>query len=198
MPSQARPSHELVQKLVERLGLIEHPEGGFFRETYRSGAQPMASRGLTDPAGTLLKTEREGADRNVLTSIYWMPTRLHPLGWLCRNLSDHVHYFQLGSAVTYYVLLDGQLTVQRLGPDVAAGEVLQLMVPAGAWKAAELESGAYCLLGEAVAPGFDFRDFQFVAEEELASSPHFERLRRFVKPDQRRDFQRYYDAEPES
>lgn len=178
-----------AQQLVQHLGLIAHPEGGYFRETFRSGAPPMASEGQTDLRGNALPAYAEKVPRNLLTSIYWMPTADSPIGWLCCNRAAHVHYYHAGASLTYHLVSpQGELTVERLGANVLAGEVLQLSVPGGYWKAAE-----YCLLGEAVAPGFDFEDFQFVSEEQLRTrSSDLSKLRRFIKPDRRRDFDRYY------
>jgi len=77
------------QQLVDQLGLIPHPEGGFFREVYRSGAQPMASKGETDPAGATFATaDRTPPERNVMTSIYWLLNRESPVGWWCRWVPD--------------------------------------------------------------------------------------------------------------
>lgn len=180
-------------ELIEHLKLIPHPEGGYFREVFRSGSAPMITRGATDPDGRLMQTEV--GPRNVLTSIYWMVTRESPIGWLCINGSDHVHYHHAGDAVTYHVISpEGQLSTHRLGPNVAQGEVMQLVVPGGYIKAAELVDGSFGLIGEAVAPGFDFRDFTFISGDELhARFPAHAALERFVKPDRRRDFERYYD-----
>lgn len=184
-----------VEELIEHLQLIPHPEGGYFREVFRSGSAPMVTRGATDPDGRVMDTSV--GPRNILTSIYWMVTRASPIGWLCINGSDHIHYHHAGESVTYHVISpEGQLRTHRLGADVARGEVMQLVVPGGYVKAAELTQGAYGLLGEAVAPGFDFQDFTFISEDELRSRfPQHLALLRFVKPDRRRDFERYYDAD---
>ena len=156
--------------VVRQLALIPHPEGGFFREVYRSGAEPMASRGKTDESGAMSLTPV--GERNLMTSIYYLLTRENPRQWLALNRSDHVHYFHEGGDVLYRVLdpATGVLTSHVLGPASP-----QLVVRGGCLKCAELLEGDYALLGEAVAPGFDFRDFQF------AQSPHPE-LARFVKP----------------
>lgn len=59
-----------------------------------------------------------------------------------------------------------------------------------------MTEGEFGLLGEAGAPGFDFSDFIFISENELRSRfPEHIALKRFIKPDQRRDFERYYDAD---
>ena len=75
------------RSVVERLDLIPHPEGGFFRETHRSGSIPMDSRGKTDTKGDLVKTAV--GNRNTMTSIYYLIEDYQ--GLVC-NKSDHVHY----------------------------------------------------------------------------------------------------------
>lgn len=190
-----------AKEIIEALGLIPHPEGGYFRETYRSGATPMGSKGATDPAGAIVPTSRTPPERNLLTSIYWLVDRHSPVGFWCNNLSDHVHYHQGGSALTYQIIHpDGRLETQRLGPDPRRGDVLQLIVKGGCWKAAHLREGDYCLIGEAVAPGFDFRDFHYGSAEELSRSfPALfsanAELWAYVKPDLRRNFEDYYPSQ---
>jgi predicted cupin superfamily sugar epimerase len=184
--------------LIGALGLVPHPEGGYFREVYRSGAEPMRSRGETDPGGALMPTGRVPPERNVMTSIFWMLDRQSPQGYWCNNASDHVHYFHAGAALTYFVITpDGGFERHLLGPRPNKGEVLQLVVRGGCWKAVHLEQGEFGLIGEAVAPGFDFRDFRWGTREELTRS--FPRLfeaqpdlLRFFKPEARRDFDAYY------
>jgi hypothetical protein len=77
-------------------------------------------------------------------------------------MSDHIHYYHAGSGITYYVVHpDGRFEKQRCGPDVANGDVLQFEVKGGCWKASSIGDGDFTLIGEAVAPGFDFRDFRY-------------------------------------
>lgn len=133
------------QDWIEKLSLVEHVEGGYFSESYRATEE--------------MPTAREGSARSVMTSIYYLLTDDSPIDHLIKNQSDIVHYFQAGSPITYILVdLEGRLQKVKLGPDMAQGEVPQLIVPGGYWKAAVLESGEYGLLGEAVAPGFDYRD----------------------------------------
>ena len=116
------------QELIQQLGLIEHTEGGYFVESYRSDKS--------------LTTERAGGDRSLLTSIYYLLTDDRPIDHLHRNKSDIMHYFQVGSAITYLLVNPaGKLEKIKLGLNFAAGEVGQLLVPGGYWKAAVLESG---------------------------------------------------------
>jgi len=190
------------KELVSLMGLVPHPEGGYFFETHRSGSQPMVTRGQTAldvppvalaACGAARAARRGDGDgrRNWLTSIFWLPTVASPTLFLAVNLSDHVHYYHGGCAFEY-TLVDattGALTVRVLGPDLRAGQVLQLAVAGGTWKAGRLLRGAgdaacdYCLIGEAVAPGFDFHDFSWVdsAQVRRERPSLWPQLRRFVK-----------------
>jgi predicted cupin superfamily sugar epimerase len=142
------------QQLIESLSLIEHIEGGYFAETHRSAET--------------LSTNRNGSDRNLLTSIYYLLTNDRPIDHFHKNRSDILHYFHLGSPITYLVLHpDGRLERVKMGSDPSQGQVLQLLVPGGCWKAAVLESGEFGLIGEAVAPGFDYRDMELATVEGL-------------------------------
>jgi predicted cupin superfamily sugar epimerase len=155
---------------IEKLSLVEHIEGGYFTETYRSAAT--------------IPTDRDGRDRSVLTSIYYLLTDDRPVDHLHKNRSDIMHYFHAGSAITYLLVApDSTLQIVKLGLDLAQGEVPQLLVPGGYWKAAVLESGEYGLLGEAVAPGFDYRDMEIAQAPEIQRQyPHlWETLAPYVR-----------------
>lgn len=139
---------------IEKLSLVEHVEGGYFSESYRATEE--------------ITTSREGSARSVMTSIYYLLTDDRPIDHLHKNQSDIMHYFQAGSPITYILInLEGELHKVRLGLDIAQGEVPQLLVPSGYWKAAVLTSGEYGLLGEAVAPGFDYRDMTIAQADDI-------------------------------
>ena len=140
--------------LIRQLSLVEHIEGGYFSETHRSQET--------------ISTSREGKERAIFTSIYYLLTDDRPIDHFHRNQSDIMHYFQLGSTITYSILEpSGKLHKVKLGLNFAEGEVAQLLVPGGYWKAAVLEEGEFGLIGEAVTPGFDYRDM------EIATESHF-------------------------
>ena len=142
------------QDWIEKLSLVEHIEGGYFSESYRSTEE--------------IPTPREGSARSVMTSIYYLLTDDRPIDHLHQNKSDIMHYFQAGSPITYVLIdLEGRLSKVKLGLDIAKGEVPQLLVPGGYWKAAVLEVGEYGLLGEAVAPGFDYRDMAIAKADHI-------------------------------
>ena len=184
--SLSSKSRKTKTHLVKTLELIPHPEGGFFRETHRSGATPMASRGKTDSSGDLVKVSV--GNRNTMTSIYYLIEDYQ--GLVC-NKSDHVHYFHYGCTVLYHIVnpTTGEYYVERLGSNLSKGDKPQVVVPGNYFKAATLEKTKefdFALLGEGVGPGFDFRDFEFVPKEKLkrtlANKSNFFVLERLCKP----------------
>ncbi|NEP44965.1 MAG: cupin domain-containing protein [Okeania sp. SIO2H7] len=147
------------EEIIQKLNLVEHIEGGYFSETYRSLDK--------------MPVDRVGKERNVMTSIFYLLTSDRPTDFFHKNISDVVHYFHWGSPLTYMIIHpDGKFEKIKLGMDINAGEVPQLTVKGGCWKAATLLNGEYGLLGEAVAPGFDYRDMQIADETLLDEFPH--------------------------
>jgi uncharacterized protein len=195
--------------LVDLLGLIPHPEGGFFLEVFRSGATPMASRGQTDykvenakkdlveTLGRETKRPDGNTKRNALTSIFWCPTLKSPVQPLTQNVSDHVHYYQGGLPFEYNIFNPEtkELKAVILGPDILNGHVLQLPVAGGMWKFGrilasyndgvederKLISADYSLIAEAVGPGFDFHDFRFIQASEVDVAVSDEAIRATLK-----------------
>jgi predicted cupin superfamily sugar epimerase len=165
-------THQSARTLIDGLGLILHPEGGYFKEIYRSGATPMASQGKTDPEGRLMAAEdRDGGSRNEMTSIYWMATKEYPILIMGENISPHVHYYHSGGPFVYHLIHpDGRCEEVVMGPDPTQGHVMQMVVPSHVMKAGVLKDGAeYFLVGEGVSPGFDFRDFKFTKYADIVT-----------------------------
>jgi len=131
---------------IVALDLQPHVEGGYFRRTYKSEDRISIDN---------------RQDRPLLTSIFYLLTDNSPIGYFHKNTSDILHYYHAGAPLTYWVISpDGTLHTYYLGPEVRSGQVLQLLVKGGCWKATVLERGEYSLLSEAVAPGFDYRDME--------------------------------------
>lgn len=131
-------------EIIDNLGLAPHPcEGGYFKRTYESTQEINC----------------DDSTRKLLTSIYYMLTNDSPIGYLHRNKSDIIHFYHLGSPIKYLIVTaDGELHEKILGADITAGEVPQLLVRGGEWKASLLCSGQYGLISEAVSPGFEYDD----------------------------------------
>ena len=136
-------------QLINALCLAPHVEGGYFRRTYQSDLTASLPYG----------------ERRLLSSIYYLLTDDSPIGHLHRNRSDIMHYFHGGSPLAYLIVHpDGRLERSILGSDLAQGQQLQLLVPAGCWKASELLGGEFGLISEAVAPGFDYADMELATQ----------------------------------
>lgn len=185
------PLPKKVKDIVGPLNLIPHPEGGFFVETYRSGSEPMSTMGQTGldcekPDTNLVvangrSQNRPDGDerRNAMTSIFWLPTYKSPKQILLENASDHVHYYQGGAPFTYFLFdpATQEFSKITLGPELHKGHSLQVICKGKTWKCgrAEFSDGDdddedkynYSLIGEAVAPGFDYHDFRAITEEDL-------------------------------
>jgi uncharacterized protein len=126
-------------EIIARLELKPHPEGGHYRETFRD-------------AGV-------GADgRSRSTAIYFLLARGERSHWHRIDAVEVWHYYA-GASLTLQVADDSGLRRIRLGPDLAAGEVPQAIVPPHAWQSAD-SKGDWTLVGCTVAPGFDFAKFE--------------------------------------
>lgn len=147
-----------IDLLVARLNLAPHPEGGFYRETYRA-AEAIPNAGL--PA-------RFHGDRSHSTAIYYL-LRAGDRSKLHRIKSDEVWHFYAGDPLVIVAMApNGQLTETILGHDFAAGQVPQHVVPAGHWFGAIPAKGStFALTGCTVAPGFDFADFELATRDAL-------------------------------
>ena len=143
---------------IERLQLARHPEGGWFRETYRT-AESIPEVGL--PA-------RFRGERAFCTAIQFLLER-DDSSVLHRLKSDEMWHFYDGSPLTVHVVApDGRYLPILLGRDPEKSEQLQAVAPAGCWFGAEVAgSGDFALVGCTVAPGFDFNDFEMGSRSDL-------------------------------
>lgn len=139
-----------IRALIQRFDLAPHPEGGFFKETYRS-AETLAQPALPS---------RFGGNRAFSTAIYFLlpksaVSRFH------RISADEVWHFYLGGTLEVIELTPNGPRITRLGQDLARGETVQHVVRAGTWFGARPAPGSeFCFVGCTVAPGFDFADFE--------------------------------------
>lgn len=158
-------------EIAQALDMVAHEEGGYFRQTFQTDL-------------TIELPDREGSTRFVLNTILYMLTDQSPVNFLHRNRSAIAHYFHQGAPMEYTVLWDdGRIQTHILGPDLSAGHLLQLVVPAGCWKAARLLGPGHALISEAVAPGWDIRDRVLADHGLLRAFPALaERLRPLISP----------------
>jgi predicted cupin superfamily sugar epimerase len=145
--------HPDARALIDALGLAPHPEGGFYRETFRSPLQ-------------LSSLPHEGP-RAASTAIYF----LLPAGAFSafhRVASDEAWHHYDGDPIELHVIDEhARHSVVRLGRDILGGERPQHIVPAGCWQAARPIGDRFALTGCTVAPGFDFADFEMPTRDAL-------------------------------
>lgn len=148
--------------IIKHLSLEPHPsEGGFFKRTYESDMTQTVSH----------------SKRKLLTSIFYLLSQDSPIGYFHKNRSDIIHYYHMGSPIKYILVSsEGYITEHVLGNNLEQGEVLQLLVKGGTWKASHLCNGEYGLISEAVSPGFEY------ADNELATVTQFKTLFPNVNP----------------
>jgi uncharacterized protein len=144
--------HKRAEALISELCLEPHPEGGYFREIFRSPRQ-------VQPAD-------ERSTRSALTTIYFLLTKGQHGRWH-RVASDEVWHFYEGDPLEVYWIDDDDVVHQELLGTGSSDVHAMCVVPAGCWQAAT-PRGEYSLVGCTVAPGFEFQDFEILAEGSAA------------------------------
>ncbi len=158
---------------IQNLDLMPHPEGGFYRESYRSNIE-------TEPKK--LPKNIKGS-RRLCTSIYYL-LRSEEKSKFHRLKSDELWYYHHGSSLKV-VMIDheGNKQTKFLGPNFEKAEQFCLLVPAGTIFGAEVtEKSSYSLFSCVVSPGFEFDDFEMFDKEDLlqAYPKHSEIIERFL------------------
>lgn len=138
------------QKLIQLLDLLPHPEGGFYKETYRSEGSISKDALPTNYAG----------DRSYSTGIYFMLTA-NTFSAFHKIKQDEMWHFYDGAPIELHMITDtGDYSCVHIGRDLENNEHLQYVVPGGIWFASRVKENAeFSLLGCTVSPGFDFADF---------------------------------------
>jgi predicted cupin superfamily sugar epimerase len=141
---------------IAKLNLKDHPEGGFYREVYRSGESIE---------GIHLKDKRKG-HRNLATSIYFL-LKTGEKSLLHRLKSDETWYYHFGSPIHIYCIdIHGNMKEVVIGPDIENHEYPQYTIPEGTIFGGLVHgNNSFCLASCMVAPGFSFDDFQLLSRE---------------------------------
>ncbi len=147
-----------AQYWIDHLKLSKHPEGGYFKEVYRSN-EFVNKKNLPD---------RYTSFRSFSTSIYFL-LKSHEFSAFHRLKSDEIWHFYDGSSITIYAISPkGHLTKTFIGNNPEKGERFQLLIPKGFWFAAYVNyADSYSLVGCTVSPGFDFDDFEMGKKSDL-------------------------------
>src|SRR5829696_7462803 len=144
--------------LIEQLQLQPHPEGGYYKEIYRSAGKI---------AKECLQPDFTG-DRRYSTAIYFL-LQQGDFSAFHRIKSDECwHFYEGGPLLIHVIDLQGNYSCTKLGRKLHEGETYQSVVPAGACFASEPAPGStFTLVGCTVAPGFDFEDFEMADSSNL-------------------------------
>lgn len=141
-----------AQFIIAKLGLVPHPEGGYYSETYRS-EEKIAQSALP---------ERYSGDRCFGTAIYFL-LESKDVHKLHRLITDEIWHYYSGSPIRLTIKQDGAEKEMILGNNIAEGQVPQIVIPRGSWMVARLiAEDSYTLVGCTCAPGFEFEDFEIV------------------------------------
>ena len=137
-----------ITELVESLELQPHPEGGFYKETYRS----------------VLKNQEE---QSLMTSIYFLLTSDSP-SHFHRIQSDEHWYFHEGNPLSIHLITDKGLETIQLGLDLAKNQTPHALVEGNTIFGSEIQAAdGYALVSCVVSPGFDFSTFELFSKEDL-------------------------------
>ncbi len=152
---------ERIHKIIEELDLKPHPEGGYFKEEYRSSEE--ISKECLPPV--------YNGPRNHATAIYFLLTSEN-FSAFHRIKQDEIWHYYDGSPILLHCISEEGLYSQHLiGNNLSKGERPQFVVPGGHWFAAEVsEDSSFSLVGCTVSPGFSFEDFEMPSQEELLAT----------------------------
>ena len=148
-----------AKEIIEILYLKPHPEGGYFKENYRS-------KGVIK--NNSLDFEADG-ERNYSTSIYFLLNE-NDFSAFHKIRQDEIWHFYAGSTLLLHTINpNGNYNLIRIGNNLENGDFFQFVVPAGTWFASEVENKtSYSFCGCTVSPGFDFRDFEMPSGKTLS------------------------------
>jgi uncharacterized protein len=147
-----------ADQLVQKFTMLPHPEGGYYKETYRC-IQTIPQQILS---------RKFAGERNISTAIYFLLEQGNFSGFH-KIKSDECWHFYAGGPMNVYVIhINGHLEIIRLGNDINLSQTFQHVVPSGCWFASEpAPNASFSFVGCTVAPGFDFDDFELAKAADL-------------------------------
>ena len=150
----------ITDQLIQQYNLEPHPEGGWYKQTYKSNEQIVATS----------LPERFNGDRAFSTAIYFLLEQ-GDFSAFHRIKSDECWHFYTGDPLLIYIIdQNGELKTISVGNDFKEGQSFQYVVPANCWFASRPAPGSeYCFVGCTVSPGFEFEDFELADLTELSA-----------------------------
>ena len=149
----------IANHLIQKYKLEAHPEGGWYKQTYKSNEEIDADA----------LPERFGANRAFSTAIYFLLEKGN-FSAFHRIKSDECWHFYTGDPLVIYIIEQtGELKIISLGNGLEKGHSFQYVVPANCWFASRPAPGSeYCFVGCTVSPGFEFEDLELADQTELS------------------------------
>ena len=141
-----------AKEYIKHLDLIPHPEGGHYKEIYRSSTE----------------VEFKMGKRSLLTSIYFLLEKNEKSHWHKIQSDEQWHYYA-GAPLTICILKDSKIEKHILGNNIEKGESPFINVAANHWFGA-YSNGDFTLVGATVSPGFDFKDFVLARREDIPTN----------------------------
>lgn len=170
----SRECEKVIEEIIEKYQLAPHPEGGYYRETYRS--EEIVEKECLD-AGYIGK-------RNCSTAIYFLLTA-NMFSAFHKLKQDEIWHFYYGSPVKIHMISEkGEYNTVILGNNYNNNETPQFVIKGNTWFAAEVNAeGCFSFVGCTVSPGFDFADFEIAEREKLIKDfpVHKEVITKFTK-----------------
>ena len=150
----------IVNTLIQRYDLVQHPEGGWYKQTYKSSEQIIA----------IALPERFEKDRAFSTAIYFLLEKGN-FSAFHRIKSDECWHFYSGDPLLIYIIdQDGELNIISLGNDHEKGQSFQYVVAANCWFASRpAPKSEYCFVACTVSSGFEFEDLELADATELSA-----------------------------
>ena len=151
-----------MQQLIDKYKLVPHPEGGYFREVFRSGQTVFSSVAHTN--------------RDAVSHIYFLLTK-GQVSRFHKVLHDEIWNFYAGAPLRLMKYDGGRIEEEIIGTD---GNSYVSFVAGGLYQAAE-STGEYSLVGCTVAPGFEFGDFSFLSDNPDAVTDFMQKHHEYEK-----------------
>jgi predicted cupin superfamily sugar epimerase len=164
----------IPSKFIREYRLQPHPEGGWYKETYKSSEQ-ISSHALP---------VRFGGDRPYSTAIYFLLEQGNFSSFHRIKSDECWHFYTGGPLQIFEIAEDGNLQVITLGNDVSKGHRFQYIVRASRWFASRpAPESEFCFVGCTVSPGFDFADFELADSAALSAlyPPHASIIRELCR-----------------
>ena len=154
---------------IKKLQLSEHPEGGFYKETYRADI-------TVDPHKETKKKQQvklsKNKPRSISSTIYYLLKGKQVSLFHKLNCAEEMWHFYTGSSMTIYLIQETtrELLALKLGNNSESGEMFQILVKRGTWLGAVVnDPSSYSLVGCTVCPAFTFEDFELANRKTLIS-----------------------------